>query len=278
MKTALVSFLYPKARPYWPDAFQSITQQTDKAFDMIVVNDGYGTVDPTGIKLIIDNDLSLSPILLRQHVFNLLMDSGYDLLISLDPDDTMSVDRVEKTKKAYKGYPEAAFYYSSLNYMAEPGKAFFDLPVRLDDVGEIFYRNYVGLSHMSLNLKFLRQYADPFSFPDKIIALDWYLAVSMLLEGFYGRKTFGTTYYRIYGDNLAGETSKVSFDKSVHILKVKIAHYEAIEGLIEDQRFKDACASELTRLKALMNGPHSLLKDHFYGMKADTTNYWWAGY
>ncbi|WP_417462396.1 glycosyltransferase family A protein [Kordiimonas sp.] len=278
MKTALVSFLYPKARPYWPDAFQSITRQSDPDFDTIVVNDNFGTIEHAEKVRILDNVQALSPLALRQHVFNILLDEGYDLLISLDSDDTMSADRVEKTKKAHKDYPEVAFYYSDLHDMADPEKHFFEVPDSIHDIKDIFFSNCMGLSHMSLNLRFLRQTIGRFFFPENVIALDWYLAASFLLSGFSGQKTQGLTYYRLYDDNLAGKTSEATFEKALRILTVKISHYEAIESLIKDQKYKVACALELTRLKALLNGPESVLKASLCNRKPDATNHWWAGY
>lgn len=278
MKTALVSFLHPKARPYWPDALQSINLQTDVSFDTIVVNDAFGTIDANGVTRIINNEAHFSSLALRQHVFNLLMDDGYDLLISLDADDTMSADRVSNTIKACEEHPEAAFYYSALNYMAEPERAFFDLPEYLNDIKMIFFSNYIGLSHMSLNLKFLRKNSKHFNFPQNVIALDWYLAVSMLLAGFSGKKTQGTTYYRLYGDNLAGEMSDATFEKAVRVLKIKVSHYEAIESLLEDRKYKEACASELVRLRSLLNSSEEELRNYLHSRKPVTTNHWWAEY
>ena len=278
MRTALVSFLYPKAKPYWPDALQSINRQTDKSFDTIVVNDAFGAINANEVTRIINNDARFSPLALRQHVFNLLMDDGYDLLISLDADDTMSADRVANTIKACEEHPDAAFYYSALNYMAEPERAFFDLPECLNDIKTIFYSNYVGLSHMSLNLKFLRKNSIHFKFPQNVIALDWYLAVWMLLGGFSGRKTQGTTYYRLYADNLAGKTFDATFEKAVRVLKIKISHYAAIESLLEVQEYKEACASELVRLRSLLNSSEEELRNFLHSRMPDTTNHWWAGY
>lgn len=278
VKTAVVTFVYPAAESYYRETLQSIAEQTDQDFDTVVVDDKLGVTDCGPEVRILNNSQNLGLVPLREAVFNQLLDEEYDLLISIDADDTMSPDRVEATKRDFAKHPGAGFFYSPLYYMNDPEVSFFELPTKTARLEEILFYNFVGLSHTSLNLSATRKHGYHFKFPKQVIALDWYLASWYLSIGFEGRRTEGRTYYRLYDNNLAGQTSNASPAKVTRIWKVKEAHYEALLQNLPPSSERDVAKSELERLRRLLMAPPEEIS------KADNLRshwdsaYWWAGY
>lgn len=278
MKVAVITFIFPIAEDYYRETLHSIMQQTDQNFDTIVVDDQLFAQDIDSDMRVIENEDNLTPLALREVVFNLLIDEGYDLLISIDSDDTMSADRVARTKQAYSENPDTGFFYSLLHYMREPKKLFFEAPAKVSSLEQILLHNFVGLSHTSLNLRLLRERGLKFQFPEQVVALDWYIASWYILGGYEGLKTNCITYYRLYENNLAGETSIVSTEKVKRILKIKQSHYEALLPIVNDPTYNILIKSELERLKNLSERSEEKLDVYIKELQHDGSNYWWAGY
>lgn len=279
MKTAVISFVFPIAEPFYKETMQSIYQQSDNDFDTIIVDDGLGVKDlPQHIRHL-HNTQNVTPLKLREIIFNKLIDENYDLLISIDSDDIMSKDRVEKTKKIFSLAPRSGFYYSKLNYMSMPEKEFFCLPDKVTDIHQLLKHNFVGLSHTSLNLKVLRDNNLSFCFPNQVIALDWYLASWYLFQGFKGSLSDGTVYYRLYKDNIAGEMSSKSYEEIKRIINIKINHYSSILTLYRQSPLDLSINEEIGRLKKLNSMPKNKLLQYIKNSTSKIkNNYWWAGY
>lgn len=278
MKVAVITFIFPIAEDYYRETLYSIMQQTDQDFDTIVVDDQLYAQDIDSEMRVIKNEDILTPLALREVVFNLLIDEGYDLLISIDSDDTMSADRVAQTKRAYLENPDIGFFYSLLHYMREPKKLFFEAPAKVSSLEQILLYNFVGLSHMSLNLRQLRDRGLKFQFPEQVIALDWYIASWYILSGYEGLKTNSITYYRLYENNLAGETSIVSIEKVKRILNIKQRHYDALLPIVNDSTYNMLIKSELERLRGVSEQSEEELDVYIKELQHDGSNYWWAGY
>ncbi len=278
MKVAVITFIFPIAEPYYRETLDTIAQQTDQDFDTIVVDDQLNAEGLESHIRVIRNEEKLSLVALREQVFNQLMVEGYDLLISIDSDDTMSADRVAQTKQAFSENPDAGFFYSLLHYMREPKKLFFEAPEKVSSLKQILLHNFIGLSHMSLNLRLLRERGLKFQLPEQVVALDWYIASWYILGGYEGLKTNGITYYRLYENNLAGETSTVSTGKVKRILNIKQSHYEALLPIVNNPTYNILIKSELERLKYILEWSKERFDVYIKGLQHDGSNYWWAGY
>ncbi|MFL0809592.1 MAG: glycosyltransferase family 2 protein [Agarilytica sp.] len=280
-KVALVAFVYPVAEPYYRETLASMQAQSYIDMDLIVINDGLDCVDvPESMELRF-NDGCLGLVPLREQVFNSLIDEGYDLVIHIDPDDTMSEDRVEGVVNAWNKQPKAGFYYSSLHYMSQPELPFFsELPEDIKAIDEVLASNCIGLSHFSFNAKLLRELNFRFAFPAELIALDWYMASVMLEEGMFGVKDAGRVYYRIYEDNTAGELKELSIEKYTRAVDVKLQHYLALRALSLSDEHNAFALGETERLIEIKE---KIDTEQDIGLVAvnsklsqNTKNYWWA--
>ncbi|MDA7568192.1 glycosyltransferase family 2 protein [Emcibacteraceae bacterium] len=279
MKTAVISFIFPIAEPFYQETLESIYQQTDQDFDTIIVDDGLNSnLLPSHVKHI-HNTKKVGVIKLREIIFNKLINEKYDLLISIDSDDTMSNNRVEQIKKSFLKNSEKGFFVSNLHYMSNPEKKFFSIPKEIDDIKQILEHNFIGLSHTSLNLKILRDNNLTFNFPQNIIALDWYLASWYLFHGFEGLRSSGEVYYRLYKDNIAGEMSAKTQEEINRILNIKINHYFAILTLYKNDPLKQIIINEIERIRNLQSlNKDELLKVINNNIENNNNNYWWLGY
>lgn len=277
MKVGILTFIFPIAEPYYKETLNSIYMQIDQDFDLIVVDDKLNANNlPVHVRHIYNND-DLSIIKLREHIFNLLIEEGYDLLISIDSDDTMEIDRVGKVKDAYLQNLDAGFYYTPFYYMSDPNKPFFSIPDKVNNLSNLLYSNFIGLSHVSFNLKKMRENDLWFNFPENIVALDWYIVSYLLYCEFEGYKTGSKCYYRLYDLNTAGETSLVSIEKFKAHVKVKIKHYIAVLNFVKVDSLRVILLEELTRLNEVAVQRDEEINKYIKNMAVDKTNYWWAG-
>ena len=177
------------SRKFYSETLSAISKQTISGFDLIIVNDRMLNAKFPDNARVIDNDSNLTPLKLREVVFNRILNEGYDLLLSIDSDDVMSSDRVEKVIECWNENRDMGFYYDNLNYLQDKSKPFFTLPKSTTTIENIMSSNYVGLSHMTINLEAIRKKGLEFSFPSGVVALDWYLACWLLSNKLFGRKS-----------------------------------------------------------------------------------------
>jgi len=224
MKTCFGTVIYKQARPYFDDLINSLKNQTDKEFDLMLVNDNYNTDELKEMGILTDGDQksSLIPDLKGQVILIDLQQAGvtipetriamltaarvlgYDLLISGDADDKVSTDRVEAYKAAYQLDKTAAFFYNKL--ITENGETVFkSLPESVRDARNIAQCNFIGLSTsgiaiQKLSFDFLESLEE-----GKTPVFDWYLFTRILMDVGGGRLVNeASTIYRIYQDNLVG--------------------------------------------------------------------------
>lgn len=236
MKVIFGSVIYQEALKYLNDFFESLECQTEKSFEILLIND-----DIPEEKL--QEQLKNHPLLLEQVIvinhekkkynyqlrIRLLKEAyqrGADLLILGDCDDKFSADRIEKHMQAYdKGY--AFFYNKLLDWNGQ--EVMPTIPKNTRDIMDIGEKNYLGLSNTSINMKQIS-----LSFIDslnngKTSIFDWYLYSRILLNGGKGKYVnVAITYYRIHAQNLAGRTnwSKENINKEIN---VKLDHYQLLK-------------------------------------------------
>jgi glycosyltransferase involved in cell wall biosynthesis len=231
MKTAFATVIYKQARIYLEDFLESVDKQSDKDFDLLLINDNYSEEEIDEIKLFLDKlttnykiinltDAQLSIAGTRIEMLGCAKDLGYDLVILGDADDTFSVDRVEKCKKAYELNNDAAFFYNKL-ILDNGTDVFKEMPKRIDSIKAISQCNFVGLTSSAIRLSVIPE--------DFIYSLresdspvfDWYLFSRIIMDigaGVYVEDA--ASIYRIFENNMVGVSRDIKRE-----YEVKKDHY-----------------------------------------------------
>ena len=234
MRILVVSYVYPLIKEYLSDFFYSLNKQSMKC-DFLVYLDKFkedirnynynGQIEKN------KNNLSIPS--LRKFTINKAVENNFDLLIFCDADDVMKENRVEKIIEEYKKTNgKYGFYYNNL-YTLKEKEDFYkgNLPNEVSNVSELEKYNFLGMSHTAINLKSTKEIWKDFIINDDIIAFDWYMHSYILDKGFKGKKVDTITYYRIYENNIAGNTNILN-EKKLNIgIKVKKAHYKIMSDI-----------------------------------------------
>ncbi|MCR4695259.1 MAG: glycosyltransferase [Pseudobutyrivibrio sp.] len=228
----LGSVIYSQAEEYLPDLINSINNQTNKKFDLLLVNDNYDQMPDLGLDIqgactIHDcSDMHLTPGRLRVELMRKAKEMGYHLLVFIDADDTMSPTRMEAYINAYKMDKKATFFYNEL--VTDSGEiVLLDLPKSVDNVRDIAQYNFLGMGTTAVNLDRI-----PEEFLDSVAAgdtpvFDWYFYSRMLLDIGGGKLVKNaTTIYRIGENNMVGIHRDLLTERSV-----KLTHYENLARL-----------------------------------------------
>lgn len=226
--------IYPSALEYFDVFVKSVSEQTEKAFDLLVMNDG-AEVSVLEEKLhpldgkyhIISVEDGLSPADIRVCLIAEAKKRGTDILIIGDTDDTFSSDRVERIVEVFCDNPQADFVYNGLRTF-DNKRAMPDLPESIENVKAVAHYNFLGMSNTAIRINaldegFIRSLGECDSF-----VFDWYLYSRLLLDKHKGVLAKGAmTYYRIYDANCAGlpEATKNAVEKEI---AVKQKHYNLL--------------------------------------------------
>lgn len=226
---AFLTVIYPEARPFFYEFFNSLLSQSQKNFDLFIVNDGVEEFSELA-----DRYSELSIIEVKNgstHLENRL--SGIDYILSLekygaiifgDIDDYFAPNRIEviSNKLDYADIVANDIDIVIEKNVSEPN--YFSN--RVDNNGEIDFtyildKNLLGLSNTAIRTDSITIN----NYPRDIIAFDWYFFSSSLFANkiaLFTNET--TTFYRQHNHNLVGlgVTSVESFKFS---LKVKQNNY-----------------------------------------------------
>lgn len=262
MKTCFATVIYKQAKDFFEPYIESIGRQTDRDFDLLLLNDNYSKEElselpiPPGTILVDENGKGLTIGLLRVELLLEAKRRGYNLMIIGDADDTFANTRVEEYRKSYKMDKSYAFYYNEL--ITDKGKEVFDfIPGVVRDVRPISQGNFLGMSTTAINLDLLSiEFIESLKRGDCNI-FDWYLYSRIIMDVGAGKYVEGAeTIYRIHDNNEVGMTVDVQRE-----LNVKLAHY----GRLAEYPY-------FTKLKRLLE---TIDIDE---LDTTTTNhgYWWS--
>lgn len=247
-RVAFLTTVFPTKDKFLITFFDSLEQQTYKNFDIIVVNDGYKKLQVFQQKYknlkIIELPYKNTPAKNREYGINYCIDAHYDILIFGDSDDYFAENRVAKSLELLKSYDIVVNDLSLFNEDGIYEEKYISHRVNnLSNINFDFIRdkNIFGLSNTAINLN-----NNPnIVIPDDLIAVDWYIFSTLLMEG--KRAVFineTISYYRQHQQNVVGfkPLDEASFKKG---LEVKKKHYEALSYQI------DGFSSELKRLSVI---------------------------
>lgn len=233
IKTVIVTFLYPESSVFFGDFINSLKQQTDNQFDLIIfldqINEKQLEKNFSGLN-ITSKPLSGSIAEIREKGFEYLKSTEYENFILLDADDTMAKNRVETSKRKLKNHDIVC---CDLNIIDESKKV-IDENIWSKRLGENFVfdesfiknKNILGLGNVCFNKNILNL---KWYFSNQVIALDWYIFYLILrknkLECLFTNET--QVNYRQHSNNIAGFKDK-SVEEIDKIIKVKKHHYNQL--------------------------------------------------
>lgn len=237
MKFAIVTFIYPKAIPYFYKLLENINKQDDLNFQLIIFNDGvenpHKYLESLSVSYKLFELSSNSIIGLRFEGIELLKALNFDYYIFQDCDDELSENRIATIKQYSNDYE---IIVNDLDIIDENSKL-VDRQIwakRLDNrefsFDSIKNYNFVGLGNTSISKSMLKY--SPELPIENIIAVDWYLFYKILLNS--GEKGFFTsecvTKYRQHTENSIGIANSRKIDS---IIDTKNTFHRLISNEIE---------------------------------------------
>ncbi len=235
MRTAVVSYIYPRGLLFLPDFLQTLASQSDQDFELLIFNDG--VEDLAGHLKDCKRNYTIFPIQgtvveIRFQSFQTLSNTAFDQFIFQDIDDGMSENRIEKCRQLLHTYP---FICNDLLLMDEKGLSRQE-PAWAERLGDKFEfdhsfitdKNIAGLGNSAINKSLLKT---PVLFHSSPLAADWFIFYQLLyLTGTRAIFTSGCqTLYRQHVNNSAG-LKQADVSRLKNVVQVCKLHYE---GLIE---------------------------------------------
>lgn len=227
--TAFCSVIFPGNLIYLNDFLDSLENQTDKYFDLLLVNDGVENLQ----KYLENRELSFKIINLngsipevRTQLFVYLKQSKYDTIIFGDTDDYFSENRVEDSKKKLEMFDIIAndliLVDKEKNEISGPYWSNRPELKHIISLESIKTFNFLGLGNTAINKKVL---PDFIHFESNLIAIDWYFYSILLKKNWKVGFSFTSfTYYRQHETNIVGR-KKLTFEDYLKGFNVKLNHY-----------------------------------------------------
>ena len=237
---------------FMSDYLGSVFNQTYVEFDLLLVLDGVSESEvqrylikynKMGKKVYINGyDYGLSPAELRIKLIELSYEMNAGVLIFSDFDEIVSANRVEEVVKNIYEYDFAFndFYVTDegLNKVFE--ESFFskrNVPCVLDRWREIESFNFVGLGSLSVNLKSFDYMS--IQVPRTVVAFDWFLITSVLLNNGKGIKIDRAyAYYRQHKKSLVGFDFSLNEERLWQGINVKLEHYKGLSDVFDEFKKK----------------------------------------
>ena len=238
---AFLTTIYPINELYVTQFFESLINQTNVNFDVIIVNDGYADfnklkkiyhslhiIELPGVGCVAKN---------REALIKHALFCGYHTAIFGDIDDYFDRQRVEVVELLLKNNDIVINDLTAFNQQKLTHEHIFSS--RIDNLAEIpsdliIDRNIFGLSNTAIKLQEMT--AKDISFPSKLIAVDWYFFSNLLLNNKKAIFTNDTiTYYRQHDNNTAG-IGTINASTILKAIKVKLIHYHSM--IAKDKKYQ----------------------------------------
>lgn len=252
-QTVVVGVIFPGCEEYLDAYVRSLEMQSDREFDLCLVNDGA----PGELRELfpatafwIDIDKQLTPAEIRLLLIRKARQEGYKNLIFTDTDDFFSENRVAESKRHLKSFD---FVFNEISLVDQKGVLIGDkfldslnITHELTDSAALANENFIGLSNSALNLKGV----EDFYIPKELIAVDWWLYSVLLLEGKRGRFIpEAITFYRQHSRNQVGIGQKLNPAKLRFGLQVIQRHFTALAEYAALKKMKDVAELSETKLE-----------------------------
>jgi hypothetical protein len=235
--TLILVVVFPEAEKYFRDYFVSISNQSYKNCDLLILNDGIMdfsyvcTINST----VVDVQEGLSIAEIRMTGILYAIERSYKNIIFSDVDDFYSANRVEQSLAQLKN---ANFVYNRIIPVDDMGSiqqsgndTKFILPNQISSSAKLLDFNLFGLSNTAVELRLLENLI----IPKEILAVDWWLYTILLLNGAKGKYIYNaSTYYRQTDNNIVGMNKSLDDDRLDLGISVKYAHYLHIYEYCKD--------------------------------------------
>lgn len=283
-RVAVLTTIFPIKHSYIIDFFESLSSQTNKNFDVIIMNDGFCNFDVIKkqfkhlkiIELYSANNIARN----RQALIQFAKNNAYDIAIFADVDDFFSLNRIEVVTKELKSNDIVVNDLTSV----KDGRVLCDKiyskrlhnrdSISLDFIKQ---KNIFGLSNTAINLDAVP--SDFIQFPSDLIAVDWYFFSLLLAHGL--KAIFvnnAITYYRQHDANTIG-VGKLTSDKVKRIIQVKTVHYEHMISIFPEYKGLLARVTSIGRvildsekLDTLLMYNHKMIKHPLWWEMLDFRN------
>lgn len=211
-KVAFLTTVFPENEEFLKSFFNSLSTQTYKNFDLVIVNDNFKNLDfykelYSNLNFIIVNS-SNTPAKNREAGINYCIDQNYEALVFGDSDDYFKDNRIEKLLKFLI---KADVVVNDLSLFDDNGiyeKNYLSNRVKNLDVIDFEFikdKNIFGMTNTAIRLKGIERV----SFSEEIISVDWYFFKRMLRKGCKAIFTNETeSFYRQHKNNTAGLSVK----------------------------------------------------------------------
>ena len=185
-KIAFLTVVFPKNKNFLLKFFNSLSNQSYKKFDLLVINDGIKDFqnykeDFTNLN-IIDINFNSSPVKNREVGINYCIENKYDVLIFGDSDDYFENNRIQKSLELLKNNDIVVNDLSLFDENSIYQKMYFSnrlINYQIINLDFIKNKNIFGFSNTAINLQNLEKV----ELSNELIALDWYLFSKFLISG-----------------------------------------------------------------------------------------------
>ncbi|WP_372763550.1 hypothetical protein [Litorivivens sp.] len=239
-KVAVATTFFPAAHPYLDDFLRSIASQSYSAFDLVILNDGYGPLDElaaahpgVSIREVCHSETIAKN---REVLLNFVKDQGYESVILADSDDHFDKNRVELSLQLLKRFDVVVNDIALFDDSGIYAENYFSQRIKNGSVLDLSFireKNIFGMSNSAFSLHLM----DVLTIPDDLVAVDWYI-FSRLLRDSDTKAVFTSdtqTYYRQYRENTVG-MKKLTRKSFLQGLDVKDRHYSALLNSDESYR------------------------------------------
>jgi hypothetical protein len=220
-------------RPFIENFFRSLQNQSDLSFDLIIANDGFGSLKQLLQEFsqlnIIELNIQGTPAHIRNKAIEFIYFQKYKYLILGDSDDYFEHNRVEVIKKLLMTHDIIVNDFDLVTQDNRTIKQSY-LSNRFNDkyaisINDIINYNFLGLTNTALKTKLLKD----LNVSDRIIAYDWFLFSWVILKhnanAVFTNQT--KTFYRQHHFSTIGFGEiEIKLEEFVARAQLKLVHYE----------------------------------------------------
>jgi hypothetical protein len=228
---AFLTTIFPQNEKFLKSFLDSLSAQTYKDFDLIIVNDSFKNLnyykDLYSNLNIVNINSSGTSAKNKEVGINYCIEKKYDILIFGDSDDYFKNNRVEKSIKILNQADIVVNDLSLFHENAVYNKRYLSKRVKNLQIIKFEFiknKNIFGFSNSAIKLFNKKK----IFIPNDLVAVDWYIFSNFLLKGYKAVFTDETiSFYRQYEQNIIGlkQLDEKSFNK---VKNIKIKHFKAL--------------------------------------------------
>jgi len=242
-RVAVLGIVHPASLPFLNDYLKSLSKQVFRNFVLFLFGHH---IEKQQIQPLLDlyapqikvefyrlND-DYTTSLSREKAIDYVINNGYAICIFTDTDDFYHqtyVKHLSETlmrKNCKIAFSDLSVYFSENNQIKN---YFHQLHVpSLVDISYIKTKNCIGLGHSGIKLEIFSNNLP--SFPDEIIAVDWWLFSMLMIVNKLSARFVNKSLcnYRQHQNNIAG-FSKINEEKVTKGIQTKMLHYKQLSKI-----------------------------------------------